>query len=56
MARPITAGLEPFRKDPAHVVQMLPRKAINWTPVGHALAVLVGVALAVLLLAWEGSL
>ena len=32
MSRPITAGLEPFRKDPAEVVQMLPvrRVSLGW--------------------------
>lgn len=43
MARPITAGLEPYRKDPADVVQMLPGRRVSLGWVLYHLAALAAV-------------
>lgn len=56
MNRPITAGLDAYRKDPADLVQRLPGRSHDMTFIGWIIAVLVGAVLAVLVLAAEGSL
>lgn len=48
-------ALAPSRKDPGDLVQMLPGRSVNARWVGHAVAILVGAAAAILLLALEGA-
>jgi hypothetical protein len=56
VTRSITYGLDPFRKNPADLVQTLPGKRPNTMIMGHVLAIIVGAVVAVLWLAAEGSL
>lgn len=50
------AGLEPFRKDPGDLVQLLPGRRVDWRPLGHVVAVAAGAAAAILLLALERAI
>lgn len=54
--KPITYGLEPYRPIPGQIVQTLPGKRPDATLLGQVLAVIAGFALAILVLAMEGSL
>jgi hypothetical protein len=54
MRASITAGLEPFRKSPGQVVQVLPRSRGTFR--GQCWAVGVGIALACLLIISESAL
>jgi hypothetical protein len=56
MMRSITHGLDPFRPTPGELVQTLPGKRANTTLLGHLIAAVAGVVLAVLALAFEGAL